>query len=95
MNLGRAQDDMDLGLHPIWFNPSPEEFVPAIGATEIDAEVCRHGRPSVPLHPEYSDLLCPGWYDPEKDTVFAVSLFIADDWRGFNYVDAPRTPLTL
>jgi len=91
----------DFDVHPIWFHLPSENpeidfvFVPVLGAHEITDEVCAQRAPHFSLQIENSDFRCSAYYDKDKDTVFAIALWMLEEWRGFTYVDAPRTPVVL
>jgi hypothetical protein len=105
MNRGDPQIDLsgtDFDIHPIWYCQHSDNkpgvdfvFLPAVGAREVTDEVCQHGSPCIPLRVVDTELRCLGHYDAAKDTVFGLALWMVGEWRGFNYVDAPRTPVTI
>jgi hypothetical protein len=89
----------DFDIHPIWYcrhgDNSEVDFVfePAIGAREVTRAMCQSESPCIPLRVENTELWCLGYYDIGKDTVFSIAIWMIGMWRGFSYIDAPRTPV--
>jgi hypothetical protein len=94
-------DSPDFDIHPIWYCRHGDDletdfiFIPVIEATEVTQAVCQTDFPCIPLRVEDTELRCLGYYDVGKDAVFGVAVWMVGEWRGFSYIDGPRTPVVV
>ena len=104
MLLGAPRNDLtgpDFDKYPIWYcdlsTAQNDDFVfsPLLDTSEVTEQVCERGAPCIPLIVENTSLRCLGYFDRKKNTVFGIAIWMVDEWRGFNYVDAPRMPVIL
>jgi hypothetical protein len=104
MTLGLPKWDItpsDFDDYQVWYCEHGNEpevdfvYIPVTDVHEVTKEICRRGNPGIPLCVEDTNWCCFSYYDVTKNTIFGAAIWMVDEWRGFNCVDAPRTPVTL